>query len=253
MCCIMSTLSICADEFKAYRILANSHVISIPNLNDGYCGLKSFVHLINNNPIGYYDFERTYSTPLKLKKFTASSEFTESILPEFEALRDSVMNATYYYVYNTGGSRYNLQSKNFKFEFTTHGSIDPSLRGYIDIGGYINLSCPSLKPGQGRSYDKFTWYLTSPKVSEEIAAEIEDGKYQIAFLFKFGKVKTAKRDAFGGRYTGGPVYIVNYIICKTSKIYLFDSTTDDIIADWSSLLTVAPSKPSTKTTTNTKK
>jgi hypothetical protein len=243
---LVCILLVNAQDFTAYPIVLKKG-ISIPNLNGGAkCRMENFAQLVANNPIGYYDLEDKYSTPLKLKHFKASSEYTDSILPQFNALRDSIMNATYFYTYNLRGVEYNLQTQKFTIGFRCHRSDNTSLKGYLGIGNYINLSCPSLKEEQGAlSIGSYTQYLTTPKVSEELAVEIEDGKYQLLFLFKFDKIKTEKRDVYGGT-SGVLAFTENFILCKTTKLYLYDPETNEVISDWSSLLTVSATKPKSK-------
>lgn len=250
---LVCVLLVNAQEFAAYPIVLKKG-ISIPTLNDGAnCRMDNFTQLVANDPIGYYDLEDTYSTPLKLKNFKASPEYTESILPQFKALRDSVMNATYYYTFNLKGVQYNLQTQRFTIGFRCHRSDNTSLKGYLGIGNYINLSCPTLKEEQGAlSIGSYTQYLTTPKVSEDIAAEIEDGRYQLLFLFKFDKIKTEKRDVYGGT-SGVLAFTENYILCKTTKIYLYDPEANQVVADWSSLLTVPATKPKSKVKSSTRR
>lgn len=251
---LVCVLLVNAQEFTAHPIVLLKKGISIPTLNDGAnCRMDNFSQLIANNPIGYYDLDNMYSTPLKLKKFKASHEYTDSILPNFKALRDSVMSATYYYTLNLKGLQYNLQTQKFTIGFRCHSSDNTSLKGYWGIGNNINLSCPSLIEEQGAlSIGGYTQYLVTPKVSEELAVEIEDGKYQLLFLFKFDKIRTEKRDVYGGT-SGVLAFTENYILCKTTKLYLYDPEANVVIADWTSLLTVPASKPKPKARSSSKR
>lgn len=212
--------------------------ISLSSLSNGEpCDIDKFIHLIDNDVTEFYGLNERYNTPLRLKRLKESKEYTDSLVPAFSSLRKSIMSGYYFCLFRIYRPVYNLKTHSFKFKAERYDNM--RLNGYFNAFDCIALSCPSLTYKKNDYGRIDSCHLISPKISEDLAADVEDGKCLLMFIFKIDKVYSANEK---------PARPTKYILCSTKKILLIDAETYETVADWSSLLYPAQRKNTTNAT-----
>lgn len=145
--------------------------------------------LLNRDIIHYYDLEKEYNSPLKLKRFKESEDY-KYMKDMIEQDRECVLDHEYYAIFDVN-SQYDINYKTFTVDLLS------SFKEYSLIGENIGI----------RTNDKhFYWgKFCTPTIDEDTAYEMETNKCELIVFVKF---------------TGEIDPNDNLAICKPTRAYI---------------------------------
>lgn len=253
----LSALSVVAEDFytkvlgpTACFIDYKGNEIEIPeepmNID---VPIQKVVSILNKDIFGYYDLTRRYTTPLQQSEFKKSQEYRE-LSEAFNQTYKNCKDCNFYILYNLhDNTAFDVSSKCFKFKIGINDYNTTTKPGYLGLGNNICLSYPTGKLKIRKTLTRsgsdywFDQYITTPKISEELAMSIEHSmaKYpcpiSLLFIVKLGYISTEKRSMDFGGNIGRQTITNQFIMCKTVGLYIVNIKTNEVICDLSSILT----------------
>lgn len=210
--------------------------------------IQKVISILNKDIFSYYDLTSRYPTPLQQSEFRKTQEYRE-LSDAFNQTYKNCKDCNFYILYNLhDNTAFDVSSKCFKFKIGINDYNTTTTPEYLGLGNHICLSYPADKLKIRKTLTQIGsdyWldqYITTPKISEELALSIEHSmaKYpcpiSLLFIVKLGNVSTEKRSMDFGGYIGRQTITNQFIMCKTVGLYIVNIKTNEVVCDLSSVL-----------------
>lgn len=215
--------------------------------------------LLEDNIYSFFKLHDKYPSPLKKQMFEKTSEYNDELLPIFNQAKADLLKTNYAILYTLyRNSNYDVEKRNFQFLIS---AITPDALKHpntFSVENFYTFSVPQaafeLETGTifGRPYERR--YFITPVISEEIAVEVEDGMqnhpspYSLLFIVNIEGIKEQ------GNSMG---FSMPYVLTKAKKAYLYNTETEEVVADLNSIFTIPDPVPQStvksKATTRSRK
>lgn len=197
--------------------------------------------LLEENIYSFFELQDKYSSPLKKQIFEKTSEYNDTLIPIFKRAKEDLLKTDYAIFYNLyKKSNYDVGERCFKFTISTITPDALELPNTFTFKNFYTITVPhfafKLETGKkfGRPYERRSF--VTPVFSEEIAVEIEDGMkihpcpYSLLFVVNIEGLKEQK-DGLG--------FPMPYVLTKAKKVYLYNTDSEEIVANFSSFFEVS--------------
>lgn len=252
---IFASAQISYDSLIKNKAIVNVDKEEVLLPTDGeFWELQSFDKLraiLENDLISYFDLSDKYSTPLKKQTFQKAPEYTDSLLPAFNKIRESVKNAKFYTLYNLQyNESYNVTKRCFAFNIGVDDYYTTTTPGYIGLGNCFCISFPQSRTKITKSNTSsggyfLQQYITTPTIPEEIALRIENEmenpycSMRLMFIVKPIKVTTERMTMNFGGYVGVQNIVNKNILANTIGMYIVDIETNEVLCDLSGIFSTS--------------
>lgn len=205
--------------------------------------------LLNDNIYSFFNLHDKYPSELKKKMFENTSEYNEVLVPVFQQAKNDLKNTDYailYYLYNN--SDYDVKNRCFKFSISAITPDPLKHPNTFSVQNFYTITVPSiafeLETGThfGRPYERR--YFVTPTISEDIAVDVEDAMkvhpcpYSLLFIVNIEGLKE-QNNSLG--------FSMPYILTKAKEVYLYNTDTEEVVADLNSIFTAPTPTPKSST------
>lgn len=218
------------------------------------CSTDNMAALLRKDVIAYYGLEEKYNTPLKISTFKKTDDYQDMVERISEEYKIMTQSKSYMLYSLANNNPYNMAKHCFNFKIEFHNIAKCSTPKYFTFGGGLALSFPSAymtykKVATNENLYGFWQYniLRTPVISEETALKIEENlkNSSLLIIFKIQKSKFENEPVLG---LSGYIMKVPYVLGKTIGVYIVNTTTGEVYADISNILTLTNlnKKPTTQ-------
>lgn len=210
--------------------------------------MDKFMCLINGDVIGYNELKDRYKTELQRAEFKKTEEY-KILLMDFKEAQNCIKNTEFGILYNLRyNNPYSVSKKAFVFSIGVADYKVTNRKGYIGLGNDVCVTFPLkytniskvLLDNNYSIVQKITLPYTDTKTALKIEKDMDNPYCSTYLLFKvkIQDVEQIKRNINYGGYIGTQASICDYLLCKTTGLYIVNTDNEEVLGKFNNILTI---------------